>query len=67
MDSSELKHKTFDAVIWAVARIGASNILGFIVFAVLARELSPREFGIYAVAILVIDIARAVSGAGLRA
>lgn len=65
MDSSELKHKTFDAVIWAVARIGASNILGFIVFAVLARELSPREFGVYAVAILVIDIARAVSGAGL--
>jgi O-antigen/teichoic acid export membrane protein len=65
MESSELKHKTFQAVIWAVVRIGSSNVLGFILFLVLARVLSPRDFGVFALATLVVDIARVVSTAGL--
>src|ERR1700677_2128196 len=65
MESSELKHKTFHSVIWAVVRIGTSNVLGFILFLVLARVLSPRDFGVFALATLVVDIARVISTAGL--
>jgi O-antigen/teichoic acid export membrane protein len=65
MESSELKHKTFHSVIWAVIRVGTSNVLGFILFLVLARVLSPRDFGVFALATLVVDIARVISTAGL--
>jgi hypothetical protein len=66
MGSAELKHKTFQSVIWAVVRIGASNVLSFIVFMVLARLLSPHDFGVFALATLVADIARVISTAGLN-
>ncbi len=65
MESSELKHKTFHAVLWALVRVGASNVVSFVVFTVLARLLSPRDFGVFALAILVVDVARIVSSAGL--
>jgi O-antigen/teichoic acid export membrane protein len=65
VESSELKHKTFHAVIWTVARIGATNLLSVILFAVLARVLSPRDVGVFALAILVVDVARVIASAGL--
>jgi O-antigen/teichoic acid export membrane protein len=65
MDSTELKTRTLYAVLWAVVRIGASNVLGFVLFMVLARVLSPRDFGVFALAILVIDVAKVVAAAGL--
>ncbi len=65
MDSVELKHKTFHAVWWALVRVGTSNVLTFIVFTILARALTPRDFGLFALAILVADIGRIVSSAGL--
>jgi O-antigen/teichoic acid export membrane protein len=65
MDSAELKHKTFHAVWWALVRVGTSNVLTFVVFTILARVLTPRDFGLFALAILVADIGRIVSNAGL--
>jgi O-antigen/teichoic acid export membrane protein len=65
MESTELKHKTFHAVVWALVRVGTSNVVSFVVFTVLARILSPRDFGVFALAILVVDVARIVSSAGL--
>jgi O-antigen/teichoic acid export membrane protein len=65
VESSELKHKTFHAVIWAAVRIGATNLLSVILFAVLARVLSPRDVGVFALAILVVDFARIIASAGL--
>ena len=65
MDSAELKHKTFHAVWWALVRVGTSNVLTFVVFTVLARVLTPHDFGLFALAILVADIGRIVSNAGL--
>ena len=65
MESTELKTRTLYAVLWAVVRIGASNVLGFVLFMVLARVLSPRDFGVFALAILVVDVAKVVAAAGL--
>ena len=65
MQNAELKHKTFHAVVWALLRVGTSNVVSFVVFTVLARILSPGDFGVFALAILVVDVARIVSSAGL--
>src|ERR1700722_14921374 len=65
MENFELQHKKFHAGTWALVRVGKTNVLSFVVFAVLARVLSPRDFGLFALAILVVDIARIVSTAGL--
>lgn len=65
MESFELKRRTFQAVIWAIVRIGASNILGFVLFALLARLLSPHDFGLFALSMVVVDIARVLATAGL--
>lgn len=65
MEIAELKHKTLHAVFWTIVRVGLSNVVGFVVFTVLARTLSPSDFGVFALAILVVDLARIVSTAGL--
>jgi O-antigen/teichoic acid export membrane protein len=66
MDSPLLIRRTFHAVIWALVRIGSSNLLGFVLFMVLARILSPGDFGTFALAALLTDIARLISTAGLN-
>jgi len=65
METAELKTRTLYAVLWAMVRIGASNVLGFVVFLVLARLLSPHDFGVFALAILVVDLAKVIATAGL--
>ena len=58
MESTELK--TQDALCRALGGGAdrASKRTGFVLFMVLARVLSPRDFGVFALAILVVDVAR---------
>ena len=65
MESLPLLQKTFQAVGWALVRIGTSNLIGFVLFMALARLLTPADFGLFALAALVTDIARLISTAGL--
>lgn len=65
MESAELKHRTLHATIWMALQAGISNVLTFAVFTVLARQLSPHDFGVFALSIVVIELARIVSNAGL--
>ena len=65
MESHELKRKTFHSAVWNAVRIATSNLLSFVVFSVLTRILSPREFGIFALASVVIEFARILTSAGL--
>lgn len=67
MDHSELKHKTFHAVVWSLIRVGGLSVLTFTVFTVLARVLSPHEFGLFALAILVVELSRILATSGLPA
>lgn len=64
-EMSELKIKTFHSVLWTVARVGGSNVLTFVVFAGLARLLSPAVFGVFALASAFSDFARAFATSGL--
>lgn len=65
MEALELKQKTFYSVIWTMARVGSSSTLSFIVFAMLARLLSPTAFGVFALASAFVEIAKIFSAAGL--
>jgi O-antigen/teichoic acid export membrane protein len=62
---TDLKRRTLHAVGWALVRIGGTNVLGFVVFAALARVLSPHDFGLFALAMLMVEVARIISSAGL--
>jgi O-antigen/teichoic acid export membrane protein len=65
MENHELKRRTFHSAAWNVVRIATSNLLSFAVFSLLARVLSPNEFGIFALASVVIEFARILTSAGL--
>ena len=45
---TELKSKVFSGLIWSSIRVGGNRLGGLLVFFVLARHLSPEDFGIYA-------------------
>jgi O-antigen/teichoic acid export membrane protein len=65
MERFELKRKAFHSALWSVVSVGASNLLSFVVFSLLARILSPHEFGVFALATVIIGLARIVTSAGL--
>ena len=60
-----LKRKTRWSILWTVVRILTDQVFAFVVFVVLARLLSPAEFGIFAVAQAVAEITRAIAIGGI--
>lgn len=66
MTSSDgLKRKTFVASLWSFLRSGWNAIATFVLFAIMARLLEPADFGVFALASILVEIARIVSSAGL--
>ena len=63
--SDGLKRKTFVASLWSFLRSGWNAVATFILFAVMARLLGPADFGVFALASLLVEIARIVSSVGL--
>jgi O-antigen/teichoic acid export membrane protein len=53
------------SVFWSMARVGGDQVFNFIVFATLARFLSPAEFGLFVVALIYVEVGKIVAGAGL--
>jgi PST family polysaccharide transporter len=62
MDSSELKHKTFHAVLWALVRVGASNVVSLVVF---TAGFSHRRISVFLLLPSWWSTSRIVSSAGL--
>ncbi|WP_232318605.1 oligosaccharide flippase family protein [Sphingomonas sp. TDK1] len=60
-----LRAKAITSVIWSVARVGGDQIFNFIVFAVLARFLSPAQFGIFIVAMITAEVGKVIAQGGL--
>jgi O-antigen/teichoic acid export membrane protein len=61
----ELRRKTRRSIMWTLVRIGSDQVFSFVVFVVLARLLTPAEFGVFAVCQAVTEIARAVAIGGM--
>jgi len=60
-----LTHLTLAGLLWMVYGKGAYGILQFVVLAVLARLVSPTDFGVVSAAVIVIGLSAIVSQLGL--
>jgi O-antigen/teichoic acid export membrane protein len=60
-----LTHQTLAGILWMILGKGAYAILQMVVLAVLARLLSPADFGVVSAALIVIGVSSIVSQLGL--
>ncbi len=62
--SGTVKQKAISATLWSVARIGFDQLFSFLVFVVIARLLGPADVGIFALAMIVSELARVFATSG---
>jgi O-antigen/teichoic acid export membrane protein len=60
-----LNQQMATAAMWAGISSAGNQILSLVVFILIARLVTPSEFGVVALAVLLIDLTQIVSGAGL--
>lgn len=65
MSDAGLKKRTFLSVAWTMVRVGFLQASTFVIFTVLARILTPVEFGMFALASLFVELGRILATAGL--
>lgn len=63
--NDDLRKKTRWSILWTVVRIASDQVFSFIVFVILARLLSPREVGTFAIAIAFSEIGRVIAIQGM--
>jgi O-antigen/teichoic acid export membrane protein len=61
----ELKRSTAQAISWTFVRFGGDQLFNFIIYAVLARILAPRDFGVFIISLLFVEIGKTISQGGL--
>lgn len=64
---SEFRHKTLSGIAWSTSSQVGRQILFFIIHVVLARLLSPKEFGLVAMVTVITGFAYILSGLGFGA
>ena len=62
---ADLRKKTRWSILWTVVRITSDQIFSFVVFVILARLLSPHEFGIFVLALAFLEIGRVIAITGM--
>jgi O-antigen/teichoic acid export membrane protein len=62
---TSLKASVAKAAFWSSFRVGWAQIFGLIVFSLLVRMLGPKEFGLFALSITMIELLRPICSAGL--
>lgn len=65
LEPMQLRRRAASGVGWSVVASGVHQVAGLAIFAILARRLSPVEFGIMGMAAVFLEIVSLVSRAGL--
>src|SRR5262245_14976256 len=60
-----LRRKTRWSILWTVVRIASDQVFSFVVFVVLARLLSPADFGAFALAMAFAEVTRVIAISGM--
>src|SRR5512145_1844426 len=63
--NEDLRKKTRWSILWTVVRIASDQMFSFAVFVILARLLSPREIGTFAIAIAFTEVSRVIAIQGM--
>ncbi|HJT14805.1 MAG TPA: lipopolysaccharide biosynthesis protein [Dongiaceae bacterium] len=63
--NADLRKKTRWSILWTVVRIASDQMFSFIVFVLLARLLSPREIGTFALAMAFAEVSRVIAIQGM--
>jgi len=63
--NEDLRKKTRSSILWTVVRIASDQMFSFIVFVILARLLSPREVGTFALAMAFVEVSRVIAIQGM--
>lgn len=63
--NDDLKKKTRWSILWTVVRIASDQMFSFVVFVILARLLSPREIGTFAIALAFVEVSRVIAIQGM--
>lgn len=63
--TADLKRQALGGAAWSVARFGSEQVFRFVVFAFLARLLTPSDFGLFALALVFVDVGRILAFAGM--
>ncbi len=65
MEASELRRKMLSSSFWVALSGGANQAVSFVIFVVIARLVTPAEFGLVALAALLIELLQVISNAGI--
>jgi teichuronic acid exporter len=63
---SNIKHKAFSGIVWTLIDRLGSQTIGFVITIVLARLLTPKEFGLVAMTTVFLSISRIFIDGGLK-
>ncbi len=61
----DLKRKTALSILWTIVYTGSDYVFSFVVFAVLARQLGPAAFGLFALAVAFAEFGKILPSSGL--
>ena len=62
---ADLRKKTRHSIGWTLLRIASDQVFSFVVFVILARLLSPSEFGVFALAVAFSEFGRIIAVSGM--
>ena len=65
MEQADLKRKMLSSSLWVAVSGGANQVVSFAIFVVIARLVTPAQFGLVALAALLIELMQIVSTAGI--
>ncbi len=60
----DIKRRTAVSVLWSLAGRGSTTLTSFAIFLLLARLLTPSEFGLFALAAVFVDVTRIIAMSG---
>jgi O-antigen/teichoic acid export membrane protein len=63
--NADLREKTRWSILWTVVRIASDQMFSFVVFVILARLLTPREVGTFALATAFAEVSRVIAIQGM--
>lgn len=63
-DVSIVKRRTATSILWSLLGRGSTTATSFLIFLLLARLLTPAEFGLFALAQVFVDVTRIIATSG---